>query len=449
MSKILNWVAKQNWWIVALGVFFIWFWETIEAIFPQLHYLFDIKLLFYLVMFLFIGWILDSSSRKLKTQSKTMKILDFKHDLSQEFSICTEWEVLIDYMVRLPGMIAAIEQTYLFVANPLSKQFECVAQWNDIDHHVIDLNSVGISRKYLDENLRNGLKFGRCEGLSVDEVASPLGQTFCLPIQYGEGLNGILQFRLKKGRTLTLDQTEIFENIGDEIAIALKIGQERNAFNEMLRARIALGERRTISHYLHDHLSQNLGYVHFKLGQLISELDKLTPGKMLSDLEHMRDAASESYDIIRGTLEKINLETTPVLTNLLSEYAREVARRAHFEIDFKAVGRPIPVDVNIQRAVYYVFQEALSNIERHAKASKVNVVAKWNNDHFELSIHDNGIGFNPKTVNANQHFGLEIMRERMAKVKGHVKLTISENSGTLVNFSIPTPPVRELRVDNE
>ena len=443
MSKILNWVAKQNWWIIALGAFFVWFWETLEAIFPQLHYLFDIIFLFYLVLLLFIGWILDNSSRKLKTQSKTMKILDFKHNLSQEFSICTEWKVLIDYMVRLPGMITAIEQTYLFVANPLSKQFECVAQWNDTDYHVTDLYSVSISREYLDENLRKGLKFGRCESMSLDGAASPQGQTFCLPIQHGEGLKGVLQFRLKKGKKLSQNQIEIFENISDEIAIALKIGQERKAFDEMLSTKVALNERRTVSHYLHDHLSQNLAYVHFKLGQLISEIDKLSPEKMLGDLEHMRDAASESYDIVRGALETINLETTPLLTNLLSEHARKVANRAHVEITFKVVGRPIPIDTNIQRAIYYAFQESLSNVERHAKASKVDVLAEWTDDHFELSIQDNGIGFGSQTINTSQHFGLEIMRERMSKVKGRVTLTISENSGTLVHVWVPISPVRK------
>lgn len=448
MSKVLNWVAKRHWWIIALVALLIWSWEVLESIFPQLHSLFSIGLLFYLVLVLFIGWMLDFLSRKINTQSETMKIIDYKHKLSQEFSICTEWEVLANYMARLPGTIAAVEQAYLFVVNPLSEQFEYVAQWNEAGQDAIDFDSVGICKKYLDENLRNGSKFGQCESISADGAASPQAQAFCLPIQYGESLLGILQFRLKAGKTLTQEQSEIFENIGDEIAIALKIGEERKAFDEMSSIKTALDERRTVSHYLHDHLGQNLGYVHFKLGQLISEMDQLSPEKMRSELERMRDAASESYDIMRGTLETINLETTPSLTNLLIEHARKVAQRANFEIAFKAVGKPVPIDANIQRAIYYAFQESLSNVERHARASKVDVRAEWAEDHFELSIRDNGIGFNPQAVNTNQHFGLEIMRERLAKVKGRVMLTISKNSGTLVNVWVPTLPVRQLRVAN-
>jgi len=445
MSKVMNWVAKRHWWIIALVVLLISIWEVLESVHPRMHFLLNIGLLIYPMLVLFIGLMLDFSSRKINTQSEAMKILDYKHHLSQEFSICTEWDALIDYIVRLPGMIAATEQSYLFVANPISERFECVSQWSETGHETTDLDSVSISKKYLDENLRNGSKIGRCESMSADNSASLPAQAFCLPIQYGEGLLGILQFRLKNTIKLTNEQTEIFENIGDDIAIAIKIGQERQAFNEMSRTKVALEERRTVSHYLHDHLGQNLGYVNLKLGQLISEIDQLSSEEMLNDLEHMREAANESYDIMRGILETINLETTPLLANLLTEHARKVARRAHIEISFKSVGEPVPIDKNIQRAIYFAFQESLSNVERHARASKVDVRAEWTDDHFELSIYDNGIGFSPPTINKNQHFGLEIMRERMAKVKARVTVTTNENTGTLVNFWVPTSPVRQIR----
>ncbi len=446
MSKVLNWVAKHYWLMIALVALLILSWEVLEAFFPKLHSWLGLKLLVYQALLLLIGWMLDFSSQKINIQSETMKILDYKHRLSQEFSIRAEWEGLINYMVRLPGTIAAVDQSYLFVTNPLSEQFECVACWNEAGNQTIDSDAMRICWEYLDKHLPNNPKFGSCEGASTDYQTSPQTRMFCLPLQYGENLLGVLQFRLKDGKALEIEQARTFENIGDEIAIALKIGQERKAFDEMSSTQAALDERRTVSHYLHDNLSQNLGYVHFKLGQLISEMDQLDPQKMRNDLELMRDAASESYDIVRGTLETINQETTPLLTNLLVEHARKVAQRAKFEIAFKTIGKPVPIDANVQRAIYYVFQESLSNVERHAQASKVDVRAEWAEDHFELSIRDNGVGFNPETVNTNQHLGLEIMRERLAKVEGRVMLNISKSSGTLVNVWVPTAPLRMLRV---
>jgi signal transduction histidine kinase len=125
-----------------------------------------------------------------------------------------------------------------------------------------------------------------------------------------------------------------------------------------------------------------------------------------------------------------------------------VAQRANFEIAFKTLGKPTPLEPNVQRAVFYVFQESLSNVERHASATKVDVHAEWADNHFELSIQDNGVGFNPQAVNKEHHFGLEIMRERLAKVKGRVKLTVAKNSGTLVKVWVPTPSTRQIRVTN-
>ena len=61
---------------------------------------------------------------------------------------------------------------------------------------------------------------------------------------------------------------------------------------------------------------------------------------MLSDLELMRDAAFESYGIVRGVLEAMHPETTQTLTNLLLEHARKISQRADIDIDFKTKGKP-------------------------------------------------------------------------------------------------------------
>jgi nitrate/nitrite-specific signal transduction histidine kinase len=199
----------------------------------------------------------------------------------------------------------------------------------------------------------------------------------------------------------------------------------------------ALAERRTVSHYLHDNLGQNLGYLCFKLDQLIIEKDLLSRENLISDLETMREAANDAYEIVRGTLETIQMETTPQLTNLLIEHAKKVSHRANFELEFKTKGTPYPISPNIQRTVFYIFKESLSNVEKHAKASKVHVLTEWNEENLTVTISDNGIGFDLHSVNTDRHFGLEIMNERISKVNGRLTFTVSENSGTSVNISVP------------
>ena len=256
---------------------------------------------------------------------------------------------------------------------------------------------------------------------------------------------GILPFVLEPGESLTEWQVELFENIGDDIAIALKGGQERHAFYEMRTSEAALAERREVSHYLHDHLGQSLGYLHIKMDQLIIERDKLTLDRVYDDLSKMREAVNDSYEIVRGILETIHEETAPSLTNLLMEHARKISQRSNLEIDFKAKGNPVPLPAEVQRAVFYAFEESLSNAEKHAQASKIDVLAEWGKEHFGLTISDDGVGFNPQSVDTDQHFGMEILNERMAKVNGHITLTTSEDSGTIVNIHVPNPSAGRLR----
>jgi nitrate/nitrite-specific signal transduction histidine kinase len=256
---------------------------------------------------------------------------------------------------------------------------------------------------------------------------------------------GILQFKLVDGISLSREQEEIFRNIGDEIGNTLKMGQDRRGFLEMRTSETALAERRSVSDFLHDHLGQNLGYLHFKIDQLISEKDRLSLERVFHDLEHMRSAANESYEVLRGVLETILPGSKPLLTNLLMEHARKVTERSNIQMEFKIKGKPVPVPIEIQRAIFYAFEESLNNVEKHSQADKILVLAEWGKDYLAVTITDNGIGFNPQSVNTDQHFGLEILNERLAKVRGQITLTTSENSGTIVSIRVPNSSVEGTR----
>jgi signal transduction histidine kinase len=173
------------------------------------------------------------------------------------------------------------------------------------------------------------------------------------------------------------------------------------------------------------------------LDQLVNEKDRLSPDQLQEDLKHMRAAATESYEIVRGTLESIHPETTPHLTNLLQEHARKVAERAKFQVRFETRGRPVPLKEDVQSAIFYVCHEVLSNVEKHAQAKNVNILVDWSDPNFMINISDDGVGFNPQAINRNKHFGLEIVHERINNVNGHITLKTSENSGTDVILSVP------------
>ena len=88
-------------------------------------------------------------------------------------------------------------------------------------------------------------------------------------------------------------------------------------------------------------------------------------------------------------------------------------------------------------AIFRILQEALTNILRHAKATKVSIVAREKSGQFLMSIKDNGRGISESEKSGPQSLGLLGMRERAHLVGGEVKIESTEGKGTDVTFRIP------------
>jgi signal transduction histidine kinase len=435
--KIYLWISGRHWWFIGLAGIALFFVEAYDFIHNDRDYIHVAEFVIYTALLLVVGILIDLLITEIRIQTQTKEILAFKHKLSLEFSGYHDWDGLVDHIVRFPGRIGPVTQACLLVSDPISGEFVPTAQWNCTGETAYALCTTEIceSCRIYDPTVET--TFCSCESDSSSNNTGPQSQKYCFSFRYGGRVLGILPFMLEAGEALSDEQMELFENIGDEIAIALQGGQDRRAFYDMRKSETALEERRDLSHYLHDHLGQSLGFLHIKIDQLIIDRNKLTLDQVYVDILKMREAVNDSYEIVRGILETIHAETAPSLNNLLMEHARKISQRANLEIDFKTKGQPAALPVETQRAVFYAFEESLSNAEKHAQATKIDIVAEWGMDNLTLSISDDGVGFNPQAIDTDQHFGMEILNERMAKVNGRVTLTSSENSGTVVNIHIP------------
>jgi signal transduction histidine kinase len=92
-------------------------------------------------------------------------------------------------------------------------------------------------------------------------------------------------------------------------------------------------------------------------------------------------------------------------------------------------------DVSI--ALFRIFQEALTNIARHAYASKVILQLKKNGNSFSLEITDDGVGIKEANVKATKSFGLLGMKERALILGGDFKIEALEPKGTKISINVP------------
>lgn len=397
----------------------------------------------YAVLLISTGLLIELFARSNRAHKRAVKILEHKHKLSLELTSKDDWETLLEKIVEIPSAIVpSVDEAYLLINNPITGQFEKAGYWvaetTSDRTHVWD--PLVPCKKCLEKNSNGRFVLHLCR--EDDNPVSP--PVYSLALLHQNFVMAVLKFKLQPGALLTTEEEEILRNIGDEIVVVLQTSQDRKRLSEMQSAQVAMAERRFVSSFVHDQLGQNLGYIHLKLDQLNLDPNLKKLPRIRAELERLREVANESYEIVRDILKKIQPETIPHLTNLLHEHAKTVSRRAKFDLEFKSLGKVSYLPTHTQQMVFFAFREILSNIEKHANARKVQVLVTWNEHFLDVSVADDGRGFEPGGVDTSEHFGLEIMRERIASINGQLSVDSSANSGTIVSISIPLEAAKKV-----
>lgn len=430
--------ALERWrWVILtfIGVSLLWVevqeFIALRVLNQAFHYF---EVFQYAVLLISTGLLTELFARSNRAHKQAVKILEYKHRLSLELTNNDDWEELIRKLAIMPGRIADVDETYLLIKNPLSGDFDISGHWVDQQQNqpANAWDPTILCEKCMEKSLDPKPAFHLC---GWDNATS--SYLYSLEVSSQNIPTTILRFRVRPEAKLSRDEEEIFTNIRDELVVAILASQDRKRLSEMQSAEVAMAERRIVSSYVHDQLGQNLGYMHMKLDQLGTQETANGSKEMRTELKHLREVANESYEIVRDILKKLQPETIPHLTNLLQEHARTVSRRAKFALNFKSVGTPVHLAATTQQLIFFTFREILSNVEKHANADKVEVLVVWNDGILDISVADNGKGFDPSTVKRDEHFGLGIMQERITNIKGNLMVNSSTDSGTVVSLSIP------------
>jgi PAS domain S-box-containing protein len=190
-----------------------------------------------------------------------------------------------------------------------------------------------------------------------------------------------------------------------------------------------------IARDLHDTLGQNISYLRLKLDHL-SESNQ-PPTDLQMELKNMSKAANESYDLIRGTLAVLQLENPNNLLHLFTQYADQIEERSNIIVVFITRGEPKLLSANQIRQLFYVFREALSNIEKYAHASQVTISMLWDDSVLLLGIIDNGRGVDLTGAQENGHYGIKFMQDRIALLNGSFSIDSAIDGGTKITVKVP------------
>ena len=191
-----------------------------------------------------------------------------------------------------------------------------------------------------------------------------------------------------------------------------------------------------IARDLHDTLGQNISFLRMNLEHL-SEAEEFHPENLKIQIQNMTRAADESYELIRAMLAVLQVESSTDPLDLFPRYAQQVAERSSFPVDIIHHGNARELLPNQVRQLFFIFREALSNIEKYALPNRATCAFEWDELTLSLVISDDGRGFHPDNVQANGHFGLKFMRERAELLNGSFSVQSAPGKGSTITVHIP------------
>ena len=241
--------------------------------------------------------------------------------------------------------------------------------------------------------------------------------------------------------------TRVNEELRVEIAERERAEEQFKASLDQLRAfaarlqKVREEERTSIAREIHDELGQACTAIKMDLA--------LIGRKTTKRQTHLRakvDSASRLVDDMIVTLRRIASELRPRtlddlgLTAALESQAQEFEARTGIHCRVALPEEPLTLDDERSTAIFRIFQESLTNVARHAHATRVEARLERKADQLIFQVRDNGRGFDPAEAKVRKSLGLVGMQERALMLNGELQVEGVPGAGTTMILRIPLPP---------
>jgi signal transduction histidine kinase len=206
-----------------------------------------------------------------------------------------------------------------------------------------------------------------------------------------------------------------------------------------------LDERQRLAGEIHDTLAQGLTGIITQLEA--AEQLRSNPNESLRHVEQARRLARESLSEARRSVQALRpaLLENSRLPEALAKLADAWSGSSRVPVRIEITGETIPLSPELEITLFRVAQEALTNIAKHANATRVGLTVSYLDDVVLLDVRDDGVGFNVGVestagTEANGHsYGLVGMRQRLGRIGGSLEVESGPGRGTAISASVPMP----------
>ncbi|HJW17656.1 MAG TPA: PAS domain S-box protein [Flavisolibacter sp.] len=346
----------------------------------------------------------------------TLALQASEHQLSQMFNGAID-----------PMWLIKVEGNERFTFERINSAFSKVTGWkkDQVVGQPIEAVMPESSHKLVRAKYNEAI--GLCKIIDyVEEAAHPAG------IKYGE--IRVIPLVDENGDVNRL--LGIANDITDKVQLQKRLEAERDLYNRKITYAAIKGqelERAKVSSELHDNVNQVLTTV--KLYLELCRDDRVDSNEILSKCSILLnrtidDIRNLSKQLSVPSLEKINFRET------LNDLAASIGVASGMNIDLTIdLDNCSEMDSELYLTIYRIAQEQLTNIIKYAKAKIVHIILSFQNGIMQLSIEDNGVGFD--TSQRTNGIGLTNIGSRAAILGGSVEIKSELNKGTTISAFFP------------
>lgn len=267
-----------------------------------------------------------------------------------------------------------------------------------------------------------------------------------IPIRVEGSIIGVVHVADPRENLLPSRKIEILEDVALQLGMAIqriKVEERlkesekklRHLSSELMAAQEK--ERKRIAGELHDSVAASLGAIKFSIEKILGQKgpNKRTLGE-ISDLIPKVQQATEETRRIMADLRPSVLDDLGIIP-AMNWFCREFEKTySHIRVEKRIELSEDSVTDSLKTAIFRISQEAMNNIAKHSKATVIDLGLRNSYGGIELTIRDNGQGFDLDTV--RRGLGLSTMRERAELSRGSFDLESAIGKGTVIRVSWPT-----------
>ncbi|HET7489832.1 MAG TPA: GAF domain-containing sensor histidine kinase [Acidimicrobiales bacterium] len=249
------------------------------------------------------------------------------------------------------------------------------------------------------------------------------------PLRARDELVGLVAVE-RGGAPFEEKEQTLMEGFAEQLAVALDNARWFARIGTLAAER----ERTRIARELHDRVGQSLALVGFELDRAAKSPDEREIRRQVEELRHTVRAVTGE---LRETLYDLRTDVSEEqgMAQPLTDFVDRVGRRANLRT-MVAVEESRRLPLTVEREVWRIAQEAITNVERHARASTMRVAWVVDGDRAVLTVADDGRGMPPEGERRPDSYGLVGMQERADAIGATLTVTSAPGAGTEIRVSV-------------